>query len=57
MTPTPLSIQLYTLRDQVQGDFPAVLRQVAEIGYQAVEFAGLHGHKPPKSPRSCRIWA
>ena len=43
---TPLSIQLYTLRDQVQGDFPAVLRQVAGIGYQAVEFAGLHGHKP-----------
>lgn len=43
---TPLSLQLYTLRDQVQGDFPATLRQVAEIGYQAVEFAGLHGHAP-----------
>ena len=43
---TPLSLQLYTLREQVQGDFPATLRQVAEIGYQAVEFAGLHGHAP-----------
>jgi len=43
---TPLSIQLYTLRDEVRGDFAAVLRQVAEIGYKGVEFAGLHGHKP-----------
>ncbi len=43
---TPLSIQLYTLRDEVKGDFPAVLRRVAEIGYQGVEFAGLHGHAP-----------
>lgn len=43
---TPLSIQLYTVRDEVRGDFPAVLRQVAEIGYQGVEFAGLHGHDP-----------
>lgn len=43
---TPLSLQLYTLRDQVQGDFPAVLRRVAEIGYKGVEFAGLHGQSP-----------
>ena len=39
----PLSLQLYTLRDQVNGDFPALLRRVAEIGYKGVEFAGLHG--------------
>jgi len=43
---TPLSIQLYTLRDEVKGDFAGVLRQVAEIGYQGVEFAGLHGNSP-----------
>jgi len=43
---TPLSIQLYTLRDEVQGNFAAVLRRVAEIGYKGVEFAGLHGHSP-----------
>ena len=42
----PLSIQLYTLREEAQKDFPAVLRAVAEIGYKGVEFAGLHGHKP-----------
>jgi sugar phosphate isomerase/epimerase len=43
-TPKPLSIQLYTLRDAAQQDFPAVLRTLAEIGYKGVEFAGLHGH-------------
>ena len=42
--PTPLSVQLYTLRERAAKDFPAVLRTVAEIGYQGVEFAGLHGH-------------
>jgi sugar phosphate isomerase/epimerase len=45
-TPKPLSIQLYTLRETAKKDFPAVLRTVAEIGYQGVEFAGLHGHTP-----------
>ena len=42
--PKPLSIQLYTLREQAARDFPAVLRTVAETGYKGVEFAGLHGH-------------
>ena len=42
----PLSIQLYTLRDVVNADFPAVLRRVVEIGYKGVEFAGLHGIAP-----------
>ena len=43
--PRPLSIQLYTLRDQVKGDFPNVLKIVADAGYAGVEFAGLHGMK------------
>jgi len=46
MTPKPLSIQLYTLREDAQKDFPAVLRMLAETGYKGVEFAGLHGHSP-----------
>lgn len=41
---TPLSIQLYTLREEAAQDFPAVLRLLADIGYKGVEFAGLHGH-------------
>src|SRR5438552_3557559 len=39
--PLPISVQLYTLRDAASKDFVGVLKSVAEIGYPAVEFAGL----------------
>jgi sugar phosphate isomerase/epimerase len=44
----PISVQLYTLRDLMKQDFDGTLRQVAELGYPAVEFAGFgpHGSKP-----------
>ena len=41
--PKPISVQLYTLREQAAQDFPAVLRTLADTGYKGVEFAGLHG--------------
>jgi sugar phosphate isomerase/epimerase len=40
----PISIQLYSLRDDAPKDFPGVLEKVAKMGYEAVEFAGYHGH-------------
>jgi sugar phosphate isomerase/epimerase len=42
----PISIQLYTLREAAAKDFPTVLKQVADIGYVGVEFAGLNGMQP-----------
>ena len=39
----PISIQLYTLREECAKDFFGVLRTLAEIGYAGVETAGLHG--------------
>jgi sugar phosphate isomerase/epimerase len=33
----PLSVQLYSVRDQIAADRDGVLRQIAEIGYGAVE--------------------
>lgn len=39
----PISLQLYSLRDDAPKDFIAILKQVAGIGYDAVEFAGYHG--------------
>jgi sugar phosphate isomerase/epimerase len=42
----PISLQLYSVRERAAGDFVAALREVAEIGYAGVEFAGLHGHEP-----------
>ena len=47
----PISIQLYSLREESKKDFVAVLRQVAEMGYSGVEPAGLHGLSPVEARR------
>jgi sugar phosphate isomerase/epimerase len=39
----PISIQLYTLRDETEKDFIGTLEKVAAIGYKGVEFAGYGG--------------
>ena len=46
MTLKPISIQLYTLRDEAAKDFPGVLRRLAAIGYKGVEPAGFFGITP-----------
>jgi sugar phosphate isomerase/epimerase len=38
-----ISLELYTVRDAAKEDFAGTLAKVAQIGYPAVEFAGLHG--------------
>lgn len=40
MAKLPLAVQLYTLRDQCATDFAATVKEVARIGYPAVEMAG-----------------
>jgi len=42
----PIGLQLYSLRDDCKKDLPRVLRAVAEMGYEGVEFAGYYDHKP-----------
>lgn len=37
-------LQLYTLNDDMAKDFQGTLYDVAEMGYEGVEFAGLFGH-------------
>ena len=39
----PIAIQLYTVRDQAAADFEGTLRAIKAMGYEGVEFAGLHG--------------
>ena len=39
----PIGLQLYTVRDELAKDVDAALGQVASMGYQYVELAGLHG--------------
>ncbi len=38
-----ISLQLYTVREQTSRDMTGTLRQLAEMGYTAVEFAGFGG--------------
>lgn len=40
MKSLPISLQLYTVRDEVEKDYVGTLRRVAEIGYAGVEFGG-----------------
>ena len=44
--PTPISVQLYSLRDEAAADFPAVIERLGRIGYAGVEPAGFHGLAP-----------
>lgn len=44
--PAPISVQLYSLREEATKDFPGVLARLGEIGYVGVEPAGLHGLTP-----------
>jgi sugar phosphate isomerase/epimerase len=44
--PKPISLQLYTLREASQKDFPAVIKAVGAMGYTGVEPAGFYGLAP-----------
>jgi len=39
----PIGVQLYSVRMLCEKDLPGVLRQIAAMGYQGVEFAGYYG--------------
>jgi sugar phosphate isomerase/epimerase len=43
MATLPIAPHLYTVRDETARDFAGTLRRVAEISYEAVEFAGYGG--------------
>jgi sugar phosphate isomerase/epimerase len=44
MIRTKLAAQLYTLRNEIKKDFPAVLRELSKMGWAAVQIDGLHGY-------------
>lgn len=47
----PISVQLFSLREECKKDFVGVLRKLADIGYVAVEPAGFWGLKPTEFRR------
>ena len=42
----PIGLQLYSVREECAEDLEGVLKAVAEMGYEGVEFAGYHDHSP-----------
>lgn len=48
---TPISVQLYSLREETAVDFPDVLRRLGEVGFVGVELAGFHGLTPTEFSR------
>jgi len=55
-----ITVQLYSLRDQLATDFEGTLREVAKIGFPCVELAGTHGRKPAEIAgilKDCRLVA
>jgi sugar phosphate isomerase/epimerase len=42
----PIGLQLYPFREALAADFRGSLGRIAETGYVAVEFLGLHDHSP-----------
>lgn len=50
MTPK-IALQLYTLRDLTKDHFEAVVRKVAEMGYQGVETAGFGNSNPASAKK------
>ncbi len=42
----PIALQVYSVRDYAQKDLHGTLKQIKEMGYDGVEFAGLYGYSP-----------
>ncbi len=49
----PVAVQLYSVRDEMEQDFYGTIKQMKELGYDGVEFAGLFGEEPAKIKAFC----
>ncbi len=45
MARIPIALQLYSVRNDCEGDLPGTLKAVADMGYEGVEFAGYYGRR------------
>ncbi len=49
----PIAIQLYSVRDEAAADLRGTLEAIKAMGYDGVEFAGLHGYAPADIKAMC----
>lgn len=52
MEKLPIAAQVYSVREEAAADFDGTMEQLARMGYEGVELAGLYG-KSPREIRSC----
>ena len=48
-----IGVQLYSVRDEMEKDFEGTLKEVAAMGYEGVEFAGLFGKSAAEVKALC----
>ena len=39
----PVALQIYSVRDEASRDFAGTLKEIKQMGYEGIEFAGFHG--------------
>ena len=49
----PIALQMYTVRDVAKNDFAGTLKQVADIGFKYIEFAGFGGGDAAGAKAAC----
>lgn len=49
----PIALQLYSVRTDMESDFDGTLKKVKDLGYDGVEFAGLHGKSAAEVKKIC----
>ncbi len=49
----PIAVQLYSVRDEAKADLRGTLEKIKKMGYDGVEFAGLHGYAPADIKAMC----
>ena len=43
MAKLPVAVQVYSVREDAEKDFKGTIQKIKDIGYDAVELAGLYG--------------
>lgn len=53
MSSLPIAVQVYSVRDDAASDLYGTLKQIKEMGYDGVEFAGLYDNSPAQIKSWC----
>ncbi|MCI8694546.1 MAG: sugar phosphate isomerase/epimerase [Lachnospiraceae bacterium] len=52
----PIAVQVYSVREEAAADFDGTMKELAAMGYEGVELAGLYGKSPKEIRASLDRW-